>query len=113
MSLDAVLKLKECFDVFDVDKGGSISIDELLIVIEGCGLKEKEAQILGIINSSRHTGDINFQTFLEIFGFHEDHNSEASLQQIFEVFDPTNSGAFGPLEFENVARQIGEHFSTA
>ncbi len=38
---------------------------------------------------------MDFPTFLSIFGFSTETNSEKSLKQLFEVFDKTGSGTFG------------------
>jgi Ca2+-binding EF-hand superfamily protein len=59
-------------------------------------LEDQAAQILNIVNSSNHSGEIDFAAFLEIFGFNDNGNSEQSLQQLFEAFDSTGQGAFGP-----------------
>ena len=50
--------------------------------------------------------------FLEIFG-QNDNQNEASLQSLYECFDPNNTKCFGPEDFEAVAASIGENFSTA
>lgn len=68
---------------------------------------------MAIVNSSGHTGEIDFAAFLEIFGFSADSNSETTLQQVFEEFDKEGKGMFGALEFERVAASVGEHFSAA
>ena len=56
---------------------------------------------------------MDFQAFLNIFGFSGDGNSEASVSQLFEAFDLQNHGFFGPEEFEKVAASVGENFSAA
>jgi Ca2+-binding EF-hand superfamily protein len=96
--LDAqtVIKLKEVFDVFDYDGSGNVSTEELINTIRALNLEAQAGQILAIVNNSGHTGDIDFAAFLEIFGFGGENNSESSLQSIFETFDTTGSGAFGP-----------------
>lgn len=38
---------------------------------------------------------MDFETFLSIFGFSSDNNSEKSLRQLFEVFDKDKRGSFG------------------
>lgn len=38
---------------------------------------------------------MDFETFLSIFGFSSDNNSEKSLRQLFEVFDKEKTGTFG------------------
>lgn len=38
---------------------------------------------------------MDFETFLKIFGFSGESNSETSLHQLFEVFDKNKVGSFG------------------
>jgi Ca2+-binding EF-hand superfamily protein len=56
---------------------------------------------------------LEFPTFLEIFGFSSDNNSEKSLKQLFDVFDKEGKGAFGVEEFAAVCESVGERFSQA
>ena len=38
LPVDDVVKLKECFDIFDYDKGGTVSPEELINSIHALGL---------------------------------------------------------------------------
>ncbi|XP_031472563.1 uncharacterized protein LOC116244889 [Nymphaea colorata] len=113
LNAETVQKLKEVFDVFDYDGSGNVSTDELINTIRALNLEAQAGQILAIVNNSGHTGDIDFGAFLDIFGFGSEETSESSLQSIFEAFDTSKSGVFGPEEFEKVAASVGEHFSSA
>jgi Ca2+-binding EF-hand superfamily protein len=113
LDAETVGKLKEVFDVFDYDNSGNVSTEELIQTIRALNLEAQAGQILAIVNNAGHQGDIDFPAFLEIFGFGGDSTSETTLQSVFEAFDTTGSGAFGPEEFEKVAASVGEHFSAA
>lgn len=113
LTADTVTKLKEVFDVFDYDGSGQISIDELVNTIKALNLDSQAEQILSIVNAAGVTGDFDFGTFLDIFGFGSDTTNEGTLQTVFEAFDTTGSGAFGPEEFEKVAASVGENLSSA
>jgi len=113
LNADTVGKLKEVFDVFDYDGSGRISTEELINTIKALKLEEHAGQILAIVSAAGVEGDFDFGTFLDIFGFSGDSTSQTSLQSVFEAFDHTGSGAFGPEEFEKVAASVGEHFSAA
>lgn len=113
LTVETVGKLKEVFDVFDYDGSGQISIDELINTIKALKLEEQAGQILGIVNAAGVTGEFDFGTFLDIFGFGGDSASETTLQTVFEAFDINAAGAFGPEEFEKVAASVGESFSAA
>lgn len=113
LDADTVSKLKEVFDVFDYDGSGQISTEELVNTIKALNLEAQAGQILGIVNAAGISGDFDFGTFLEVFGFGGDSTSEGTLQAVFEAFDTTGSGAFGPEEFQKVAASVGENFSAA
>lgn len=38
---------------------------------------------------------MDFETFLQIFGFSGDNQNEESLHQLFEIFDKQGVGSFG------------------
>ena len=99
LNAETVGKLKEVFDVFDYDGSGNISVDELVNTIKALGLEAQAGQILAIVNAAGVSGEFDFGTFIEIFGFGGDSTNEATLQTVFETFDSTGSGAFGPEEF--------------
>lgn len=109
---ETVVKLKEVFDVFDYDGSGNISVDELINTVKALNMEAQAGAILGIVSASGHEGEMDFGTFLGIFGFN-DTGSEATLQGVFEAFDLNKQGIFGPEEFEKVAASVGEHFSSA
>lgn len=48
---DDVLKLKECFDVFDYDKSGFVSPEELITAIKALGLEKDANKILQIVST--------------------------------------------------------------
>ena len=112
LNADTVGKLKEVFDVFDYDGSGNVSTEELVNTIKALKLEDQAQQILAIVNSTGHVGEIDFGTFLNIFGFNENATSELTLQSVFEAFDANGQGFFGPADFERVAASVGEHFTT-
>lgn len=107
LDAETVTKLKEVFDVFDYDGSGNVSTEELVNTIRALNLEAQAGQILAIVNSSGHVGDIDFKAFLDIFGFGGDGSSETTLQTVYEAFDTTGSGMFGALEFEKTAASVG------
>ena len=72
LNAETVTKLKEVFDVFDYDGSGNISTEELINTIRALNLESQAAQILNIVNHAGHTGDMDFGSFLDIFGFGAD-----------------------------------------
>lgn len=56
---------------------------------------------------------MDFETFLKIFGFSGESQTESNLHQLFEVFDKQGVGSFGVDEFAEVCDNVGERFSPA
>jgi Ca2+-binding EF-hand superfamily protein len=85
----------------------------LINTIKALGIEAQATQIIGIVNASGDSESMDFQIFLDIFGFSGDANTESSIGQLFEAFDINKQGSFGPEEFEKVAASVGENFSAA
>lgn len=51
ISADDVSKLKECFDIFDYDKSGNVSAEELVTAIRALGLEKDAGKILQIVQT--------------------------------------------------------------
>lgn len=110
MDLEQVKKLKEIFDVFDADNSGQISIPEIVDTIKALNLEKDAQNIISMVESSTSAEQLDFAAFIEIFG-QSDNQSESSLKQLYEVFDPTGSGCFGAEDFEKVCELVGEKFT--
>ena len=83
LNAETVIKLKEVFDVFDYDGSGNISIEELVSTVKALNLEAQAGQILAIVNAAGITGEFDFGTFVDIFGFGGDSTNEATLQTVF------------------------------
>jgi len=83
LTADTVTKLKEVFDVFDYDGSGNISIDELVNTVKALNLESQASQVIGIVNAAGVSGEFDFGTFVDIFGFGGDSTNEATLQTVF------------------------------
>ena len=51
-----VMRLKECFDIFDYDKSGEVSTEELSTAIKALGLEKEAGKILQIVHAQ--SGDL-------------------------------------------------------
>ena len=102
MSVETVNKMKEVFDIFDYDHSGQISLDELVNTIKALNMEKEASNIISIVQNSNAAEEMDFGIFLEIFGYNDNQN-EASLQSLYEAFDPKGTGCFGPEDFEAVA----------
>jgi len=109
-NLETVLKLKEVFDIFDYDHSGQVSTEEIVDTIKALGLENEAKAIINIVQSQSTTEELDFAAFLQIFGQPET-TTEASLRELYEIFDFNGTGSFGGDEFEKVAESVGERFT--
>ena len=109
MSVDTVNKMKEVFDIFDYDHSGQISIDELVNTIKALNMDNEAKNILSIVQNATSEDELDFGAFLEIFG-QNDNQNEASLQSLYECFDPNNTKCFGPEDFEKAEKMFERRF---
>lgn len=55
---------------------------------------------------------MDFQTFLKVFGFNGENQSQSNLKQLFEIFDKNGVGSFSVQEFTEICESVGERFSS-
>lgn len=68
MNVETVKKLKEVFDLFDADHSGQISIPEIVDTIKALDLENEAKNIIAIVQSATTADELDFKTFLDIFG---------------------------------------------
>lgn len=110
MNAETISKLKEVFDLFDSDHSGQISIPEIVDTIKALDLESEAKNIIHIVQASTSADELDFETFVQIFGVPET-QTEASLHELYEVFDPNGTNCFGPEDFERVCESVGERFT--
>ena len=74
-------------------------------------MQENADKILQIVSDSSSTLDLNFETFLDLFGYSGDLKNESTLQQVFIEFDKDNKGNFNEEDLARVCESVGEHFT--
>ena len=60
LPVDDVLRLKECFDIFDYDKSGNVSTEELSTAIKALGLEKEAGKILHIVQAQSSDTEMDF-----------------------------------------------------
>ena len=106
-----VQEFKEAFDIFDVDGGGTITVEELEEVMKSLGQKPTKAQLEATVREIDADGDgaIDFAEFLTMMlRKMNEGNPEKELMDVFMVFDKDGSGTISPDELRSAMRVIGE-----
>ncbi|XP_052105255.1 calmodulin-like isoform X2 [Mytilus californianus] len=85
-------EIKELFNLFDVDKSGKVSLDELAKIVRGLGenpTEEELKQMFAEVDKDG-SGNIDIDEFTTYYAtsFIDQHpDEEAELQHAFNVFD--------------------------
>ena len=113
LDLNAVNGLKECFDLFDTDKSGMVSIEELTTTIRALGLENEAEKVLNIVTAQTKYEEITFELFLEIFGFGSNDMDGDNMRSIYDLFDIRGTGCFNTEDFAKTCESVGERFTDA
>ena len=113
MDIAAVNNLKQCFDLFDTDKSGLVSIEELTNTIKALGLENDAEKVLNIVTAQTKYEEISFDLFLEIFGFGSNELDGDNLRQVYDLFDERGTGCFNTEDFAHTCEGVGEKFTDA
>ena len=102
--------LKETFDLFDEDQGGTIDPVEVEKILEELGLKGRSEIVFEMINGLREVNrPIKFDEFLDIVCSKVgDTKSRDGLTRVFQIWDKPGNGFADFDSFKRIARKLGE-----
>ena len=101
---------KEVFSLFDKDGDGSITTDELGVVLKSLGQNPTEAELLDLISEvdADGSGTIDFDEFLVMMSRNaRDMDSEEEIREAFRVFDKEGNGFISEAELRTVTTNLG------
>merc|ERR1711990_457893 len=103
--------IKEAFDLFDGDGGGTIDATELGIAIQALGFTPTQEEIdkmLADIDGDAN-GTVDFEEFMTLMSDKVGGKSgPEEMEKAFDLFDPEGKGKIGLKELKVVAGDIGE-----
>ena len=114
LSIDEIEEIKEAFDIFDIDKSGSISVAELVKSMETLGFNSKNPAIYKMISEMDEDGNgtIDFQEFLDMMTARiSDQNTKEDLERVYKLFDVERNGQIQVADLKRVAKELGEDIS--
>lgn len=102
--------LKETFDLFDEDHGGTIDPEEIDKVMEMLGLAGRSKIVFEMISGFKALGrPIKFDEFLEIVcSTVGDNKSKQGLAKVFNLWDPQGNGYIDFDSFKRISKELGE-----
>jgi len=106
---DELEEYKEAFRMFDTDQSGTISPEEIGVVLNAMGHKFTSKQLKLILDKfdKNHDGSIDFDEFVSLMKNH-DRKEVDELQEAFNVFDKNRDGDITAKELEVVLTALGE-----
>ena len=109
---DKIQEYQEAFDMFDIDKRGTISVSEISKIMKNFGypLSKKEIEsMIASINTSG-TGELTFEEFVTLMEKQTsmiDETDEDAVLRAFKAFDKDHDGKITNFEFRYILSQLG------
>ena len=111
LSEDEIMEIKEAFNPFDTDGGGTIDPGELKAAMTSLGFEARNQTIYQMISDLDEdgSGTIDFKEFLDMMTARmSDKDSREDIQKVFKLFDDDRSNHITILNLRRVARELGE-----
>lgn len=116
LSDDEVEELRQAFDLFDTDGGGTIDPKELRAAMRSLGLETKNQTVYQMIQDidKDAKGEIDFDEFLDLMTSKlAGSDTEEDVQKIFQLFDDDETGFITLHNLKRVASELGESMDDA
>ena len=112
LTRDEIYEIKEAFDLFDTDGGGSIDPQELKDSINSLGMETKNQSIYQMINEldADGSGSIEFGEFFDLMTASKDmKNSKEDAEKVFKLLEENGGGYISLNSLTKVVRDLGEN----
>jgi centrin-1 len=113
---DEIYEIKEAFDLFDTDGGGSIDPKELKEAMNSLGLETRNQTIYQMISDldADNSGTIDFKEFLDLMTARmSDRDTKEDIKKVFKIFDESGNGYITKKSLMRVAKELGETMDEA
>ena len=112
LSEEQIEEFKEAFSVFDKDGDGTITLDELSIVMKSLGRNATREELKAMIAEvdDDGSGEIEFEEFLRLMTSKiNDGDTVEEMREAFLVFDRDRSGSVTASELKHVMNYVGSN----
>lgn len=115
LSEDKLQEIQEAFVVFDQNRDGEITKEELGAVLYALGQRPTVTEVQALIRSVDldKSGTIDFDEFVKIFSSKLTVDPEQELHEVFDIFDNNLDGFISDDELFSVLQKLGEQTSLA
>ena len=113
---DKIAEYKEAFDMFDIDKSGTLSVNEIVKIMKNFGYPIKKSEAKKMIDEIDVSGDgeLDFEEFVTLMEKqtqYVDISDEELVLRAFKSFDKNNDGKITNYEFKYILTQMGQTIS--
>ena len=113
---EKIAEYKEAFDMFDRDKQGTISCDEIYKIMKNFGYPISRKEVEGMIAEIDTSGDgeLDFEEFVTLMQKstqYIDETDEDLVLRAFKSFDKDHDGKITNHEFKYLLTQMGDKFT--
>lgn len=106
--------IREAFNLFDVDKTGTIDANELRVALRAMGFDVSKGDIREIMRDYDRdgTGELKLQDFTDIMTSKlQSRDPKEEMLQAFELYDEDGTGKITLSNIRKVAEQMGENLT--
>lgn len=112
LSPEQLQEFEEAFFLFDKNGDGTVTCEELGVVLRTMGLNPTEEEVNDMINEvdGDGSGAIDFEEFVELMSkkVAREDSEQDDLKEAFKVFDRNGDGTVSRAEFRHVMTSLGE-----
>eukprot|EP00179_Madagascaria_erythrocladioides_P003260 CAMPEP_0198310662 /NCGR_PEP_ID=MMETSP1450-20131203/2658_1 /TAXON_ID=753684 ORGANISM="Madagascaria erythrocladiodes, Strain CCMP3234" /NCGR_SAMPLE_ID=MMETSP1450 /ASSEMBLY_ACC=CAM_ASM_001115 /LENGTH=150 /DNA_ID=CAMNT_0044013505 /DNA_START=104 /DNA_END=556 /DNA_ORIENTATION=+ len=111
---DTIKEFREAFALFDKNKDGSISAQELGVVMRSMGQSPTDAELQQMIAEvdADGNGTIDFAEFVTLMARKmKNSDKDAEIREAFNVFDKNGDGKISADELRQIMAKLGENLS--
>ena len=108
---DKVAEYKESFDMFDRNKKGKITINDITKIMKNFGypLSKDEAKKMVSSVDSSGDGEVDFEEFVMLMEKHIHNIGDDPVLQAFRDFDKKDDGKITNYEFRYILTHVGDN----
>ena len=111
LSEEQIKEFEEAFLLFDTDCSGTISIDELEVVMNSLGQRPTDEELKKMIAEADAdgNGEVDFEEFLTLMKKQiKNMDPEDELRELFQIYDINSDGLISAMEVQTVMSKQGE-----